>query len=86
MRCPDCQHENPAAANFCQECGAAFAFPCANCGVELPPTAKRLLSSGVPPSRRPASRTTTLDRVDERLDGPVEGGLIARFEVEGGDR
>jgi class 3 adenylate cyclase/predicted ATPase len=40
MRCTSCHHENPAAANFCQECGASFAVRCAHCGVELPPAAK----------------------------------------------
>jgi hypothetical protein len=53
---------------------------------ELPPTATRLLSSGVPKSRRPASRVTVMDRTDTRLDGPVTGGMVARFQVEGGDR
>jgi class 3 adenylate cyclase/tetratricopeptide (TPR) repeat protein len=36
MRCAGCQHDNPAEANFCQECGASLAISCASCGAELP--------------------------------------------------
>ena len=32
MQCPACQHENPAAATFCGECGARIATRCPSCG------------------------------------------------------
>jgi class 3 adenylate cyclase len=40
MQCPRCQHDNLAAAKFCQECATPLARPCANCGSQLPPAAK----------------------------------------------
>jgi class 3 adenylate cyclase/tetratricopeptide (TPR) repeat protein len=32
MACPRCQHENPADATFCDECGARLEAACAACG------------------------------------------------------
>ena len=40
MKCPRCQHENHAAAKFCQECGAALARVCSNCQTHVPAAAK----------------------------------------------
>src|SRR2546422_2008748 len=53
MQCPACQHENPAQAKFCLECGARLGVPCSSCGTELPPSAKFCLECGerVTPSR-----------------------------------
>jgi class 3 adenylate cyclase len=48
MRCPRCQHENPAGAKFCLECGARFAVACAQCGTQLPAGAKFCLECGKP--------------------------------------
>ena len=36
MRCPGCQHENPAGSNFCLGCGGQLALACAVCGADLP--------------------------------------------------
>jgi class 3 adenylate cyclase/tetratricopeptide (TPR) repeat protein len=32
VKCPQCQHENPADAVFCQECGARLEAACPSCG------------------------------------------------------
>src|SRR5579859_7277843 len=40
MHCPSCNSENPAAAKFCVECGAAFKSLCPKCGSESPPGSK----------------------------------------------
>ncbi|MGH7323574.1 MAG: AAA family ATPase [Candidatus Rokuibacteriota bacterium] len=32
MKCPRCQHESPADAAFCQECGARLETACPSCG------------------------------------------------------
>ena len=39
-RCPHCENENPADANFCLECGRRLALSCRACGTELPVGAK----------------------------------------------
>ena len=33
MQCPRCQHDNPADAIFCQECGARLEVACPSCGI-----------------------------------------------------
>jgi class 3 adenylate cyclase/predicted ATPase len=40
VKCPRCQHENRPQAKFCEECAAALARICANCGGPLAPAAK----------------------------------------------
>jgi class 3 adenylate cyclase len=40
VKCPQCQHENPPGAKFCEECAAPLARACANCGNQLSATAK----------------------------------------------
>ena len=40
MKCPRCQHENPAESKFCVECGARLSLKCRACGAELPAGAK----------------------------------------------
>jgi len=40
MKCPQCQHENEAGANFCEECAAPLARICGNCGRQLSSRAK----------------------------------------------
>ncbi len=40
MNCPSCEHENRAAAKFCEECATPLRRSCASCGTELRPGAK----------------------------------------------
>ena len=40
MRCPQCQHENPATATFCGECGFALERHCPRCDAANPATNK----------------------------------------------
>jgi len=40
MKCPRCQHDNPAGLKFCGECGARLALLCAACGAANAPTQK----------------------------------------------
>jgi hypothetical protein len=48
MKCPRCQHENRAAAKFCEECAAPLTGACANCGAQLSRTAKFCSECGHP--------------------------------------
>jgi hypothetical protein len=36
MKCPRCQHENPAGMRFCGQCGAPLASVCPTCGAANP--------------------------------------------------
>jgi class 3 adenylate cyclase/tetratricopeptide (TPR) repeat protein len=40
MKCPRCQHENPAGSSFCLECGARLDLRCGSCGTDLPAGSK----------------------------------------------
>jgi class 3 adenylate cyclase len=48
MKCPTCQHDNPANAAFCMNCGARLTQACSNCGATLPADARFCLSCGQP--------------------------------------
>jgi len=38
MKCPRCQHENPAGVKFCGACGTRLEVPCPACQAANPPT------------------------------------------------
>src|SRR5437773_2802774 len=48
MKCPACQHDNPVAAKFCEQCAAPLARQCANCGTEFSATANFCPNCGYP--------------------------------------
>ena len=48
MRCPGCQHENPAGSNFCLGCGTRLVLACAGCGADLPAGSRFCNKCGVP--------------------------------------
>ncbi|MGH7331351.1 MAG: AAA family ATPase [Candidatus Rokuibacteriota bacterium] len=48
MKCPRCQHENPAGSSFCLECGARLGLTCGSCGTELPAGSKFCNKCGTP--------------------------------------
>jgi class 3 adenylate cyclase len=48
MKCPTCEHENPVAAKFCEQCAAPLTRQCANCGTEFSATAKFCPQCGYP--------------------------------------
>src|SRR5262245_21110168 len=48
MKCPRCQHENPADSSFCLECGAPLSLACAACATHLPGGSKFCNKCGQP--------------------------------------
>jgi class 3 adenylate cyclase/tetratricopeptide (TPR) repeat protein len=48
MRCPRCQRENEAGANFCEECAAPLARTCRHCGRPLSAAARFCPECGQP--------------------------------------
>jgi len=40
MKCPRCEHENPAGMRFCGQCTAPLASVCPSCGAANPPENK----------------------------------------------
>src|SRR5262245_19737594 len=54
MKCSRCQHENPADALFCQECGKRLEVACPGCGTANQLGAKFCKKCGQPVARMPA--------------------------------
>src|SRR5581483_1297674 len=83
MQCPRCQHDNPAQARFCLQCGGRFALTCAECGTELPADARFCLQCGqavrTPPAAPPrptAPKAYTPKHLAEKI-------LTSRGALEG---
>jgi class 3 adenylate cyclase/tetratricopeptide (TPR) repeat protein len=85
MQCPRCQHENPAAAKFCLECGFAFCLKCTHCGTDLPARAKFCLECGQPVAS-PGETKTQPPEAKRRAAPPphlAERILTSRSALEG---
>ena len=73
MRCPHCEHENPASLKFCGECGARLASVCPACGASNASTQKfcgecgALLSSGAPAAKFATPGTYTPKHLAEKI-------------------
>ena len=86
MTCPQCQHDNRAAAKFCENCGTGLPRLCAGCGTALRPAAKFCDECGQAVAAAPAS---ALDRA--AVSAPVgytpkhlaDKILTSRSAVEG---
>ncbi len=50
MKCPRCQHENPAESNFCLGCGTRLGATCGACGNDLPAGSRFCNKCGTPVS------------------------------------
>src|SRR5262245_46247266 len=57
MKCPRCQHESPADAVFCQECGRRLEEACPGCGTANRLDAKFCKKCGQPVAVRPPAAT-----------------------------
>jgi hypothetical protein len=51
---------------------------------DLPPSAQKLLSSRPGPSGTSKTRVAGLVRVEQVLDGPVDGGIVVRLQLDSG--
>jgi len=61
VQCPQCQHDNPAGARFCNGCGAKLEAICPQCGQMNPPGSRfcngcgqPLVGATPPPASHPA--------------------------------
>jgi class 3 adenylate cyclase/tetratricopeptide (TPR) repeat protein len=67
IACPRCQHQNPADATFCQECGSRLEAPCPACGVTNELGAKFCKKCG----QRVAQTGSAADAQRTRFDVPA---------------
>lgn len=68
LRCPSCEHGNPAGAKFCNNCGLPVHLqPCGNCEAINEPTANRCYKCGGPlslmPVLQPSSARAAADTI-----------------------
>src|SRR5438132_10317838 len=82
MRCLACQHDNSAAARFCEACGTRLVRTCPGCSREVSPTAKFCSECGQslvdisPPGRLVSAVPYTPKHLAEKI-------LTARSALEG---
>jgi class 3 adenylate cyclase/tetratricopeptide (TPR) repeat protein len=85
VQCPQCQHDNPEAARFCNGCGARLETTCPECGQANPPgsrfcnacgTKLALASPAAPAPTTPAPESYTPKHLAERI-------LTSRAALEG---
>ncbi|MGD0663703.1 MAG: adenylate/guanylate cyclase domain-containing protein [Syntrophorhabdales bacterium] len=84
MKCPKCQFDNSADAQFCLECGQRLEVACPQCGKKLPPTAK--FCNGCGQDLRRQGPTPPLDYSQPHSYTPkflVEKILTTRSSIEG---
>ena len=61
MKCPRCQHENPAGMKFCGLCAAPLASTCPSCGAVNPPENKFCGQCAAPFRTSPTTKFATPD-------------------------
>jgi class 3 adenylate cyclase/tetratricopeptide (TPR) repeat protein len=90
MKCPKCQFENRATAEFCRECGTILEVPCPKCQTPNPPGSKfcdkcgHSLEEAAPPPPVDLSFEEKLDKIQRYLpDGLTEKILAQRGKIEG---
>ena len=61
MRCPSCNHDNPADASFCEECGAKLELICPACKASVSPGARfcKKCGTAIGPTKAAASTTVS---------------------------
>jgi hypothetical protein len=73
VKCPRCQHENPASVKFCGECGGRLEALCASCRAGNPPSNKfchqcgASLVAGAPASKFTSPDSYTPKHLAERI-------------------
>src|SRR5262249_23048314 len=82
MKCSKCQHENPVAAKFCEQCAAPMARHCGNCGTEFSITANFCPQCGSP-VRLAAENLRVASPNDYTPPYLAEKILAAKAAVEG---
>ena len=82
MKCPRCQHENPASLKFCGECGARLASICPACRASNAPAQKfcgecgAALTPGAPAAKFASPESYTPKHLAEKIltsKGALEG-------------
>ena len=85
MRCPQCEHENPPGARFCNACGTALAVVCRACGQTNAPGSRFCSACGQPlGSHEPAPHPARFDSPGAYTPPHLAQRIIAtRHALEG---
>ena len=83
MKCPRCQHENPAESNFCLGCGARLGLICVSCGTDLPLGSRFCNKCGAPVKAEPAGQSRYASPESYTPRHLVEKILTSKSALEG---
>ena len=81
MRCPSCNHDSPADASFCEECGAKLELICPACKASVSLGARFCKKCGTAIGPRKVATPTTLPSTNSQII--VAAGSVASEPIEG---
>ena len=78
MQCPQCEHQNSATAQFCEECGTKLVRTCRACGQEvLRPLCLVLLAEAVGHTGQAEEGLLLLDEAIAAFEAIGRGDMLA---------
>ena len=82
MRCPSCDHDSPADASFCEECGAKLELICPACNASLSPGARFCRKCGTAIDPTKGSTSTTASSPKLQIIVAADGAASEAIEGE----
>jgi class 3 adenylate cyclase/ribosomal protein L40E len=82
MRCPSCNHDNPADASFCEECGAKLELICPACKASVSPGARFCKKCGTAIGPTKAAASTTVSSPKSQIVVAADGAASESIEGE----
>ena len=82
MRCPSCNHDNPADASFCEECGAKLELICPACKASVSPGARFCKKCGTAIGPTKAAASTTVSSPKSQIIVAADGAASEAIEGE----
>ena len=82
MRCPSCNHDSPADASFCEECGAKLELICPACKASVSLGARFCKKCGTAIGPRKAATSTTLSSTKSQIIVAADSAASEAIEGE----
>ena len=82
MRCPSCNHDNPADASFCEECGAKLELICPACKASVSPGARFCKKCGTAIGPTKAAASTTVSSPKSQIIVAADGAASEAIDGE----
>jgi hypothetical protein len=82
MRCPSCNHDSPADASFCEECGAKLELICPTCKASVSLGERFCKKYGTAIGPRKAAASTTLSSTKSQIIVAADSAATEAIEGE----